>query len=301
MTDYLLCVVGQGHITHAFIHELREVFDRHDITLTKNEDDMEPSHEVLHFEFTTTELDETKLKFDILSLSDSHKVDISLMTKEAFLHPKKLVVFDMDSTLIQHEVIDEMAILHGVGAKVSSITERAMNGELNFNQSLSERVSLLKGFSKKQMEELTHSLKLTPGAEKLISTLKAQGYKTAIISGGFKHFGEHFRKKLGMDYAFCNDLAWENDLLTGTISGEVVNAEKKAELMEMIAQKENLSLKDVVAVGDGANDLLMLAKAGLGIAFHAKPKVKQAAKFHVSHGPMTTILYFLGIPGKHLP
>lgn len=240
-----------------------------------------------------------KIKTHFLELSNRHSVDMCLMPHDETRKNKRLIVFDMDSTLIQHEVIDEMALVHGIGDKVKLITEKAMNGELNFDEALKERVSLLKGLKRREMENILSHLKLSPGAESLIKNLKNNGYKTAIISGGFKYFADHFKNKLKMDYAFANDLEFREDTLTGVVRGAIINAQEKARLVEMLAAQENLSLEQVVAVGDGANDLPMLSKAGFGIAFHAKEKVRLEAPYQMNHGPMTSILYFLGLEGDH--
>ncbi|HXH30749.1 MAG TPA: phosphoserine phosphatase SerB [Bacteriovoracaceae bacterium] len=240
-----------------------------------------------------------RIKTGLMDLSNVHKIDAAFMEDDLFRYNKKLIVFDMDSTLIQGEVIDELAKAHGIGDQVRAITVRAMNGELGFDQALHQRVALLKGFPRSKMDEIHHKLKLSPGAEKLIQTVRKLGFKTAIVSGGFHYFAEPLRKQLGIDYLFANDLDWDGDVLSGKVKGPVVNAEQKAVILETLAQKENIYLQQVVAIGDGANDLPMLAKAGLGIAFHAKEKVKNEARHQLSHGPMSTILYFLGIPGDH--
>lgn len=244
-------------------------------------------------------IDTEVLKLELMKVSNDHQIDLAFMKDTDGRSNKRLIVFDMDSTLIQHEVIVEMARVFGVWDQVKHITERAMNGEMNFDEALRERVALLKGLKRKEMEDIQSHLKLTPGAKELIQTLKAHGYKTAIVSGGFKYFAENFARELQMDYVFANDLEWENNVLKGTVAGEIVNAERKAELLEILAAKENITLDQVIAVGDGANDLLMLAKAGLGIAFHAKEKVKLAARHQMSFGPLTTILYFLGFKGDY--
>jgi phosphoserine phosphatase len=202
----------------------------------------------------------------------------------------------MDSTLIQSEVIVEMAKEFGVGDQVHDITERAMNGEINFDESLKQRVMLLKGMPQSDLSKILNKIELTEGAEDFIQTIQSLGHKTAIISGGFNFCANHFKEKLNIDYSFSNDLEISKGKLTGFVKGAIVNAEKKAMLLELLAQQENINLEQVVAIGDGANDLPMLAKAGLGIAFHAKEIVKKNANQHMSHGPMTSILYFLGIP-----
>lgn len=238
-----------------------------------------------------------RIKQELIALSNKHSTDLALIKDDVWRRNKRLIVFDMDSTLIQSEVIVEMAKVHGVGAEVHEITERAMNGEFDFDDSLRNRVSLLKGLAESELEGILKNIKLTEGVAEFVKTVKALGYKVAIISGGFQYFANHFKDILGLDYAFANDLEISNGLLTGNVKGPIVNAEKKAMILDMLAQQENLKLEQVVAIGDGANDLEMLAKAGLGIAFHAKDIVKENAGHHMSHGTMTSILYFLGIPG----
>ena len=220
---------------------------------------------------------------------------MALLKDNVWRRNKRLIVFDMDSTLIQSEVIVEMAKVHGVGEKVHEITERAMNGELDFDQSLIERVKLLKGLDENKLQGILENINYTSGVQKFIQTVQKLGYKTAIISGGFTYFANSFKDDLGINYMFANELEVSDGKLTGRVKGQIVNAEKKALILEMIAQQENINLAQVVAIGDGANDLPMLAKAGLGIAFHAKEIVKQNAQQNMSHGPMTSILYFLGL------
>jgi phosphoserine phosphatase len=186
----------------------------------------------------------------------------------------------------------------GAGEKVRAVTERAMNGEMDFNESLRQRVAELKGLKVEQMQEILERLPFTPGVEEFIQTVKNLGYKVALISGGFSFFANALKEKLGLDYAFANDLKVIDGALTGEVEGTIINAEQKALLVKVITQQEKISLEQVVAIGDGANDLPMLATAGLGIAFHAKDVVKEKAQNHMSHGPMTSILYFLGIPGS---
>lgn len=217
------------------------------------------------------------------------------LKENVFRRNKRLIVFDMDSTLIQAEVIDELAKANNAGEEVSEITERAMNGELNFDQSLKERVSKLKGLDVSKMQNILEELPLTPGVEEFITKVKSHDYKIAIISGGFSFFANALKEKLGLDYAFSNELEIEGNKLTGKVKGTIINAEQKALLVDLISQQEKITLEQVVAIGDGANDLQMLSKAGLGIAFHAKEIVKKKAQNQMSHGPMTTILYFLGL------
>jgi phosphoserine phosphatase len=242
----------------------------------------------------------TGLRALLMKLAHKFEIDIAFQRESIYRRNRRLVAFDMDSTLIQAEVIDELAKLHGVGDLVSAITASAMRGELDFKQSFTRRVGLLRGLSAQRLQELLHSVPLAEGAERLISTLKMLGYKTAILSGGFHFFGKHLQARLGIDYLFANDLEIEDGVLTGRAASEIVDGKKKAELLEAIARKENISLDQVVAVGDGANDLPMLNVAGMGIAFHAKPLVRQSANHAVSHLGLDSILYLLGVRDRDL-
>jgi phosphoserine phosphatase len=286
---YILCCVAPVGITDTFRKDISSLMSRFGIKI---------NHLTASFE---NDPDWEKFKNEMMNVSNAHGIDMAIMKESLYLVKKKLILFDMDSTLIQAEVIDEMAVVQGIGEKVKKITERAMNGEINFDESLRERVALLKGMDRKNLQIIYDKLQLTPGTEKFLKTVKALDLKTAIVSGGFHFFAEKLRQRLGIDYVFANELEFENELLTGKVKGEIVNAQKKANLVEELAKKENLSLDQVVAIGDGANDLLMLAKAGLGIAYHAKEKVRKEARHQMGHGPMTSILYYLGIPGDHLP
>lgn len=243
------------------------------------------------------EIDWQALKKELIKIGGEHQTDVAFLKDNVFRRSKRLIVFDMDSTLIQAEVIDEMAKACGAGDKVGAITEKAMNGEIDFDQSLRERVACLKGLKVETMHEIFNQLPLTQGVEDFLSTIKSLGLKVAVISGGFTFFTEALKNKLGLDYAFGNELEIENGVLTGQVKGTIVNADQKAFLLKFIAQQEGIHPEQVVAIGDGANDLPMLAGAGLGIAFHAKDIVKKEAQSQLSHGPMTSILYFLGIPG----
>jgi phosphoserine phosphatase len=240
------------------------------------------------------------LRATLIELTHTFEIDIAFQRESIYRRNRRLVAFDMDSTLIQAEVIDELAKLHGVGDQVSAITASAMQGDLDFKQSLTRRVGLLRGLPSGRLQDLLHSIQLADGAERLISTLKALGYKTAILSGGFDFFGKHLQARLGIDYVFANELEIENEMITGRLASEIVDGTKKAELLQSIAQKENISLDQVVAVGDGANDLPMLNMAGMGIAFHAKPLVRESARHAVSHLGLDSILYLLGVRDRDL-
>ena len=295
---FILNCVAPERITNTFIADIATVLAEYGVNILKI-DKVSPgifkSLEILTI--IRKSLNHTELKEKLILVSNKHKIDVAFLKDNVFRRSKRLIVFDMDSTLIQAEVIDELAKAHGVGHEISEITERAMNGELDFNESLIARVSKLKGLDANVMEDILSNLPLTPGVEDFLKTIKKLGYKVAVISGGFTFFAEALKEKLGLDYAFANELEIVDGKLTGNVLGTIVNAEQKAILVNLIAQQENISLEQVVAIGDGANDLPMLSRAGLGIAFHAKDIVKKKAQNHMSHGPMTSILYFLGIPG----
>ncbi len=235
-----------------------------------------------------------------LRLANELNLDIAFQKDNAFRRNRRIVCFDMDSTLIEHEVIDELARAAGVGDEVAAITERAMNGELDFTESFKARVALLKGLDESVLSGIAARLQLSEGAEQLIRTLKALGYKTAILSGGFTYFGHYLQQRLGIDYVHANELEIEGGKVTGNVVGRVVDGQRKAELLREIAKKEGVNLEQVIAVGDGANDLPMLGIAGLGIAFRAKPLVKQNAKQAISTLGLDGILYLLGVRDRDL-
>lgn len=235
------------------------------------------------------------LKTELLALGNSLGCDVALQREGLSRRSKRLVVMDMDSTLIRQEVIDELARKYNVYDKVAEITHRAMNGELNFDAALRERVKLLAGAPATILTEVLDIIELTPGAEQLIRVLKRLGYRLAVISGGFIEVAEPIRHRLGLDYAFANQLEIENGHLTGNVVGAIVNRQRKADLLESIAQAERISLDQVIAIGDGANDLDMLNRAGLGIAFNAKQIVREQARYAVNQRNLDAILYLLGI------
>jgi phosphoserine phosphatase len=238
--------------------------------------------------------DAAALREEFLKTASDMDVDIAFQKDDIFRRNRRLVVFDMDSTLIEAEVIDELAKEAGVGEQVIEITEAAMRGEIDFNESFRRRVALLKGLDASVLERIAERLPLTEGATELVGHLKALGFKTAILSGGFTYFGHFLQQKLGFDYVYANELDIRDGKVTGEVVGTIVNGERKAQLLREIAEKEGVRLEQTIAVGDGANDLPMLSIAGLGIAFRAKPLVRQSAKQAISTLGLDGILYLIG-------
>jgi phosphoserine phosphatase len=236
----------------------------------------------------------------LVSLSAELDVDISFQEDNMFRRNRRLICFDMDSTLIKTEVIDELADRAGVGEQVRAITESAMRGEIDFHESFTQRVALLKGLESSVLRDIADHLPIMEGADKLMSILKQCGFKIAILSGGFTYFGEVLKKRFGADYVYANELEIQDGKLTGNYIGDVVDGKRKAELLRLIAQVEHIDLQQTIAVGDGANDLPMINLAGLGIAFHAKPKVKESAGQSISTIGLDGILYFLGFRDIHI-
>lgn len=238
--------------------------------------------------------DTAAMQARFMQLSQEEEFDISMQEDTLFRRCRRLICFDMDSTLIETEVIDELAIRAGVGDQVKAITERAMRGEIDFCESFRERVALLKGLDESVMQEIAENLPITEGLDRMMQVLKRVGYKTAILSGGFTYFGNYLKQKYGFDYVYANELEIVDGKLTGRYLGEIVDGRRKAELLKLIVQVENVNIAQTIAVGDGANDLPMLSTAGLGIAFHAKPKVKANAEQSISTIGLDGVLYFLG-------
>ena len=240
------------------------------------------------------------MKAEFMKLSTELEMDISFQEDSMYRRMRRLICFDMDSTLIETEVIDELAIRAGVGDQVKAITEAAMRGEIDFCESFRQRCALLKGLDVSVMQEIAENLPITEGVDRLMRILKKVGFKIAILSGGFTYFGNFLKQKYNIDYVYANELEIENGKLTGNHGGDIVDGKRKAELLRLIAQVENVDIRQTVAVGDGANDLPMISIAGLGIAFHAKPKVKATAKQSISTIGLDGILYFLGYKDSYL-
>ena len=254
----------------------------------------------IEFSLRGTPRDREEMQRELMKLSSELEVDFSFQRDNMYRRMRRLICFDMDSTLIQTECIDELAEKAGVGEQVRAITESAMRGEIDFKESFTQRVALLKGLDVSVMKELAENMPITEGVERLMFVLKRYGYKIAILSGGFTYFGEYLQKKFGIDYVYANELEVEDGKLTGRYLGDVVDGKRKAELLRLIAQVEKVDIAQTIAVGDGANDLPMLSLAGLGIAFHAKPKVKENARQAINTIGLDGVLYFLGFKDSYL-
>ena len=254
----------------------------------------------IEFSVRGTPNNRQSMQEELMKLSRDLDMDFSFQLDDMYRRMRRLICFDMDSTLIRTEVIDELAERAGVGQQVREITERAMRGEIDFIESFRERVALLKGLDESVMQEIAENLPITEGVERLMYVLKRYGYKIAILSGGFTYFGNYLKNKFGIDYVYANELEIVDGKLTGRYLGEVVDGRRKAELLRLIAQVENVDIRQTIAVGDGANDLPMISLAGLGIAFHAKPKVVANAQQSINTTGLDGVLYFLGFKDSYL-
>lgn len=303
---YIITVLGR-YLTAAQIHEVAQVIAAHHLNIRtiyrlthRPLPDDDNRRVCLEMNVEGLISDRQKMTSDFLEVSSRVGVDIAFQRDNMYYRNRRLVCFDMDSTLIQTEVIDELARRAGSGEQVSAITEAAMRGEIDFKESFKRRIKTLAGLPESVLAEVAERLPLTEGAERLLSALKIYGYKTAIISGGFTYFGQYLQKKLGIDYVFANELEIKDGRLTGGYVGQIVDAGKKAEYLRLLAQMEGLATDQVIAVGDGANDLQMLDTAGLGIAFQAKPLVRESASNSISSLGLDGILYLLGYRDRHI-
>ncbi len=306
---YILTVIGRS-LSARQIAMAAQVISSHGLNidaikrLTGRMSIMHPERNVracVEFSLRGTVEDKTAFQKELMAMSRSRGIDFSFQKDDMYRRMRRLICFDMDSTLIQTECIDELARRHGVYDQVAAITERAMRGEIDFKESFAERVALLKGLDVSVLRDIADHLPMTEGTDRLMSVLKTCGYKIAILSGGFTYFGEHLQKKYGIDYVYANELeVGENGKLTGRYLGEIVDGRRKADLLRLIAMTEKVNIAQTIAVGDGANDLPMLLEAGLGIAFHAKPRVKEEARQSLSTIGLDGVLYFLGFKDSHL-
>lgn len=307
---FIVTILGR-HISARQISEVAKIVNRQGLnieTITRltgrmplDESEQPRAKGCIEMSVRGTPLDREVMQSEFMKLASGLNFDISFQEDTMYRRCRRLVCFDMDSTLIRTEVIDELADRAGVGAEVRAITESAMRGEIDFTESFSRRVALLKGLDISVMKEIAETLPITEGVERLMTVLKRSGYKTAILSGGFTYFGEFLKQKFGFDYVYANELEVGSDgKLTGRYIGDIVDGQRKKELLRLIAQVENINIAQTIAVGDGANDLPMLSTAGLGIAFHAKPKVKAEAGQSISTIGIDGVLYFLGFKDSYI-
>ena len=308
---YILTIIGRS-LSAAQIQAAADVISRHGLNidaikrLTGRMSIKHPERNVRAcVEFSLRGFlsadDKKTMQQDLMAMSSEVGIDFSFQKDDMYRRMRRLICFDMDSTLIQAECIDELARRHGVYDQVAAITESAMRGEIDFKESFTKRVALLKGLDISVMQDIAEHLPITEGTDRLMSVLKTCGYKIAILSGGFTFFGEYLQRKYGIDYVYANELEVDEDgKLTGRYVGDVVDGRRKADLLKLIAQTEHVNLAQTIAVGDGANDLPMINEAGLGIAFHAKPRVKQSARQSISTIGLDGVLYFIGFKDSQL-
>jgi phosphoserine phosphatase len=293
----LLC----DSIPSSGFQEITRIFSKLDINILRIEQLDSGDVHALEFVIGTRKAHSSEEVLDALvKFKENYGVDIAVQEETYFRRNKRLIVLDADMTFLQCEVIDELGKLAGVGDKIAAITRQAVNGEMDFKSALLKRVKLLKGLPIEKLHQLSDSLPLTPGAESLVNILKYLGYKIALVSGGFHFFIDKIRDSYGLDYGVANQLKIENGKVSGELEGQIIDAEAKEKTLVALAEKEGFSLRQVVAVGDGANDIKMLARAGLGIAFNAKPLVQRHARASINQSNLKLILYFLGINGQEL-
>ena len=305
---YIITILGRkltakqiAGVSHVVAEQGMNIDDIKRLTgrIPLDENERTPKASV-QFSVRGTPSDKERMKADFMRLSNELEMDISFQEDSMYRRMRRLICFDMDSTLIKTEVIDELAIRAGVGDQVKAITESAMRGEIDFCESFKQRCALLKGLDVSVMQEIAENLPITEGVDRLMRVLKKVGFKIAILSGGFTYFGNYLKQKYNIDYVYANELEIEDGKLTGRYVGDIVDGRRKAELLRLIAQVENVDIRQTVAVGDGANDLPMISIAGLGIAFHAKPKVKATANQSISTIGLDGILYFLGYKDSYI-
>ena len=305
---YIITILGRkltakqiAGVSHVVAEQGMNIDDIKRLTgrIPLDENERTPKASV-QFSVRGTPSDKERMKADFMRLSNELEMDISFQEDSMYRRMRRLICFDMDSTLIKTEVIDELAIRAGVGDQVKAITESAMRGEIDFCESFKQPCALLKGLDVSVMQEIAENLPITEGVDRLMRVLKKVGFKIAILSGGFTYFGNYLKQKYNIDYVYANELEIEDGKLTGRYVGDIVDGRRKAELLRLIAQVENVDIRQTVAVGDGANDLPMISIAGLGIAFHAKPKVKATANQSISTIGLDGILYFLGYKDSYL-
>ena len=306
---YILTIIGR-QLTAAQIAATSEIITRQGLNidsilrLSGRMSIMNPVKNVracIQFSLRGTPADRNAMQAELMKMSAEREIDFSFQRDDMYRRMRRLICFDMDSTLIQTECIDELAARAGVGEEVKRITERAMRGEIDFRESFTQRVSLLRGLDASVMREIAETMPITEGVDRLMTILKQCGYKIAILSGGFTYFGEYLQRRYGIDYVYANELEiGEDGKLTGRYVGDIVDGHRKAELLRLIAQVEKVNLAQTIAVGDGANDLPMISEAGLGIAFHAKPRVVASAKQSINTIGLDGVLYFLGFKDSYL-
>ena len=306
--DSILRLSGRPHLENTgFKFQVSSSKSQNNLKPETSDSDMKPEtgaerqRSCIQFSLRGKLEDRSVLQHELMKISSEFDMDFSFQRDDMFRRMRRLICFDMDSTLIQTECIDELAIRAGVGDQVKAITESAMRGEIDFKESFTRRVALLKGLDVSVMKDIAEHLPITEGADRLMEVLKRCGYKIAILSGGFTYFGEYLQRRWGIDYVYANELEIDEEgKLTGRYVGEIVDGHRKAELLKLIAQVEKVNLAQTIAVGDGANDLPMIAESGLGIAFHAKPRVVATAKQSINTIGLDGVLYFLGFKDSYL-
>lgn len=297
---HVITLIGNP-VSAAGLHKVTHFLEKHHINIDRLRRLSDQGFTCVELSISSqSPINQTEFKAQLLTLARENQIDIGLQVEGLFRRSKRLVVFDMDSTLIQQEVIDELARFHGVFDEVAQITHSAMEGKLDYDQSFQKRCALLKGLKEEDLKKIARTIDLTPGAKELIHLLKKLGYKTALISGGFERIAKLIQRELGIDFCYANPMDFQGGVFTGKAIPPIINAQRKADLLDEIVQKEGIHLNQVMAVGDGANDLLMLEKAGLGVAFNAKATVNEQADLALRKQSLQSLLYLLGIPEQDI-